>query len=101
MRAIEAQYTGYNALDKNAYVEREIRTIKEKEIWPSARETFGESHQVKFEPMWNSITSTASMPPWVIGRKTNLQPQIRNLVFAVFGTLTLDSSPRLGRGMNT
>lgn len=44
-RGIQAQYTGYNAPDDNAYVERVIRTIKEEEIWPSAYETFGEAHQ--------------------------------------------------------
>ena len=30
---IRGQYTGYNAPDDNAYVERVIRTIKEEEIW--------------------------------------------------------------------
>jgi len=32
---IRGQYTGYNAPDDNAYVERVIRTIKEEEIWPN------------------------------------------------------------------
>lgn len=30
---VRGQYTGYNAPDDNAYVERVIRTIKEEEIW--------------------------------------------------------------------
>lgn len=39
------QYTGYNAPDDNAYVERTIRTIKEEEIWPSLYDTLNEAHQ--------------------------------------------------------
>lgn len=39
------QYTGYNAPDDNAYVERTIRTIKEEEIWPNLYDTFSEAHQ--------------------------------------------------------
>ncbi len=39
------QYTGYNAPDDNAYVERVIRTIKEEEIWPNLYDTFSEAHQ--------------------------------------------------------
>ena len=32
---VRGQYTGYNAPDDNAYVERVIRTVKEEEIWPN------------------------------------------------------------------
>ena len=42
---VTGQYTGYNAPDDNAYVERMIRTIKEEEIWPNAYDTFAEAHQ--------------------------------------------------------
>ena len=42
---VTGQYTGYNAPDDNAYVERVIRTIKEEEIWPNAYDTFGEAHK--------------------------------------------------------
>lgn len=41
--AVTAQYTGYNAPDDNAYVERVIRTIKEEEIWSNAYETLSEA----------------------------------------------------------
>lgn len=39
----KGQYTGYNAPDDNAYVERVIRTIKEEEIWPNLYDTLGEA----------------------------------------------------------
>ena len=45
---IKGQYTGYNAPDDNAYVERVIRTIKEEEIWSSDIRTpneVNEAHQ--------------------------------------------------------
>ena len=42
---VRGQYTGYNAPDDNAYVERTIRTIKEEEIWPNAYDTFFEAHK--------------------------------------------------------
>ena len=42
---IQGQYTGYDAPDDNAYVERVIRTIKEEEVWPNLRDTFGEARQ--------------------------------------------------------
>ena len=42
---IQGQYTGYDAPDDNAYVERVIRTIKEEEIWPNLWETLGEARQ--------------------------------------------------------
>jgi len=32
---IKGEYTGYNAPDDNAYIERVIRTVKEEEIWPN------------------------------------------------------------------
>jgi len=42
---IKAQYTGYNAPDDNAFVERVIRTIKEEEIWPNQYDSFSEAHE--------------------------------------------------------
>jgi putative transposase len=42
---IQAQYTGYDAPDDNAYVERVIRTIKEEEIWPNLWDTLGEARE--------------------------------------------------------
>ena len=41
---VRGQYTGYEAPDDNAYVERVIRTIKEEEIWPNAYDSFLEAH---------------------------------------------------------
>ena len=41
---IRGQYTGYDAPDDNAYVERVIRTLKEEEIWPNDYETWAEAH---------------------------------------------------------
>lgn len=40
---VTAQYTGYNAPDDNAYVERVIRTIKEEEIWSNVYDTLSET----------------------------------------------------------
>jgi len=40
---IKGQYTGYNAPDDNAFVERIIRTIKEEEVWPNVYDTFTEA----------------------------------------------------------
>jgi putative transposase len=37
------QYTGYNAPDDNAYVERVIRTVKEEEIWPNLYDSLSEA----------------------------------------------------------
>jgi transposase InsO family protein len=42
---IKGQYTGYNAPDDNAYVERVIRTIKEEEIWPNEYDTLTEARE--------------------------------------------------------
>lgn len=42
---IRGQYTGYNAPDDNAYLERVIRTIKEEEIWLNQYESWAEAHQ--------------------------------------------------------
>ena len=42
---VKGQYTGYNAPDDNAYVERVIRTIKEEEVWPNSWDTFLEAHE--------------------------------------------------------
>jgi len=40
---VRGQYTGYNAPDDNAYIERVIRTVKEKEIWPNVYDTLSEA----------------------------------------------------------
>lgn len=40
---VKGQYTGYNAPDDNAYVERVIRTIKTEEIWANEYDTFSEA----------------------------------------------------------
>ena len=42
---IQGQYTGYNAPDDNAYVERVIRTLKEEEIWLNQYDTWSEAHE--------------------------------------------------------
>lgn len=42
---VRGQYTGYDAPDDNAYVERVIRTIKEEEIWPNSWETLSEAQE--------------------------------------------------------
>ncbi|MFC1587575.1 IS3 family transposase [Planctomycetota bacterium] len=44
-RGVKGQYTGYNAPDDNAFVERVIRTIKEEEIWCNLFDTVTEAHQ--------------------------------------------------------
>jgi len=41
--AVQGQYTGYNAPDDNAYVERVIRTVKEEEIWPNEYDSLFEA----------------------------------------------------------
>jgi len=40
---VRGQYTGYNAPDDNAYIERLIRTVKEEEIWPNVYDTLSEA----------------------------------------------------------
>ncbi len=40
---VRGQYTGYNAPDDNAYVERVIRTVKEEEIWLNMYDTVWEA----------------------------------------------------------
>lgn len=40
---VQGQYTGYNAPDDNAFVERVIRTLKEEELWPNEYDTFSEA----------------------------------------------------------
>jgi putative transposase len=40
---VRGQYTGYNAPDDNAYIERVIRTVKEEEIWPNVYDTVSEA----------------------------------------------------------
>jgi len=40
---VRGQYTGYNAPDDNAYIERVIRTVKEEEIWPNVYDTVWEA----------------------------------------------------------
>jgi len=42
---IRGQYTGYNAPDDNAFVERIIRTLKEEEIWLNQYDTWSEAHE--------------------------------------------------------
>jgi len=42
---VRGQYTGYDAPDDNAFVERVIRTIKEEEIWPNVYDTWPEAHE--------------------------------------------------------
>ena len=42
---VRGQYTGYDAPDDNAFVERVIRTIKEEEIWPNSYDTWSEAHE--------------------------------------------------------
>lgn len=42
---VKGQYTGYNAPDDNAFVERVIRTIKEEEIWPTLWDTVSEARE--------------------------------------------------------
>ena len=44
-KGIKGEYTGYDAPDDNAFVERVIRTIKEEEVWPNSYESFSEAHQ--------------------------------------------------------
>jgi putative transposase len=44
-RGVQGQYTGYDAPDDNAYVERVIRTIKEEEIWPNLWDTLAEARR--------------------------------------------------------
>jgi putative transposase len=40
---VKGQYTGYNAPDDNAYIERVIRTVKEEEIWPNLYDSLSEA----------------------------------------------------------
>jgi putative transposase len=40
---VRGQYTGYNAPDDNAYIERVIRTVKEEEIWLNMYDTVCEA----------------------------------------------------------
>lgn len=42
---VKGEYTGYNAPDDNAFVERVIRTIKEEEVWPNLWDTVSESRE--------------------------------------------------------
>ena len=42
---VKGQYTGYNAPDDNAFVERAIRTVKEEEIWPNEYDTAQEAQE--------------------------------------------------------
>jgi putative transposase len=44
-RGVRGQYTGYDAPDDNAFVERVIRTIKEEEIWPNYYDSWSEAHE--------------------------------------------------------
>ena len=40
---VRGEYTGYNAPDDNAYIERVIRTVKEEEIWPNVYDTVSQA----------------------------------------------------------
>lgn len=40
---VRGQYTGYNAPDDNAFIERAIRTVKEEEIWPNVYDMVSEA----------------------------------------------------------
>jgi putative transposase len=40
---VRGEYTGYNAPDDNAYIERVIRTVKEEDIWPNVYDTLSEA----------------------------------------------------------
>ena len=40
---VRGEYTGYDAPDDNAVVERVIRTIKEEEVWPNVYDTLAEA----------------------------------------------------------
>ena len=42
---VKGQYTGYNAPDDNAFVERVIRTVKEEEVWPNLWDTVSEARE--------------------------------------------------------
>jgi len=42
---VQGQYTGYDAPDDNAYVERVIRTIKEEAIWANLWDTLDEARR--------------------------------------------------------
>jgi putative transposase len=42
---VHGQYTGYNAPDDNAFVERIMRTLKEEEIWPNLYDTITEARE--------------------------------------------------------
>jgi putative transposase len=42
---IKREYTGYNAPDDNAFVERVNRTIKEEEIWANHYDSWSEAHE--------------------------------------------------------
>lgn len=44
-RSVKGEYTGYDAPDDNAFVERVIRTIKEEEVWLNSYESLAEAHQ--------------------------------------------------------
>lgn len=53
---VNGEYTGYNAPNDNAFVERVIRTIKEEEIWGNLYDSWTEAHQAieKYVTYYNS-----------------------------------------------
>jgi len=53
---VKGQYTGYDAPDDNAYVERVIKTIKEEEVWPNSYQTIG-----GLTRRWSAILTTTAM----------------------------------------
>lgn len=44
-RGVKGEYSGYDAPDDNAFVERVIRTIKEEEVWLNGYDSFAEARQ--------------------------------------------------------
>lgn len=53
---VQGEYTGYNAPDDNAFVERVIRTIKEEEIWLNEYDCWSEAHEAieKYVEFYNA-----------------------------------------------
>lgn len=53
---VAGEYTGYNAPNDNAFVERVMRTIKEEEVWGNQYDSWVEAHQAveKYITYYNS-----------------------------------------------
>lgn len=75
---VKGQYTGYDAPDDNAYVERVIRTIKEEEVWPNSWDNFWEAHEAieKYIRFYNEQRLHSALgystPAKVAARKSTL-----------------------------